>query len=215
MPCDDGKIEVTRNGPYLVSGGVPLSDGSIKTDVLGKAIGWKKGEPYGPAGAYALCRCGMSGEKPFCDGSHAVGFDGTETAHMGPFEEGAGVVRSANGVDLLQDPRLCTGSGFCHGRDDVGRTMSKEKTLGVAKAQCADCAGGSLTLRIGGELSEEELPREILVTTASGRTGPLRVTGGIPVSSQDRGDYADRNRVALCRCGKSRNKPFCDGAHLR
>ncbi|HET8688843.1 MAG TPA: CDGSH iron-sulfur domain-containing protein [Methanosarcina sp.] len=38
--------------------------------------------------------------------------------------------------------------------------------------------------------------------------------GGIPIESADGKQYEIRNRVTLCRCGKSRNKPFCDGSHV-
>ncbi len=43
--------------------------------------------------------------------------------------------------------------------------------------------------------------------------GPIWVRGGIPVVAADGKTYEVRNRVTLCRCGKSDNKPFCDGSH--
>jgi hypothetical protein len=46
-----------------------------------------------------------------------------------------------------------------------------------------------------------------------GVSGPLWVRGGIPIESADGTPYEVRNRVALCRCGGSANKPFCDGTH--
>jgi len=50
--------------------------------------------------------------------------------------------------------------------------------------------------------------------TAREISGPLWVRGGIPVIGADGVTYEVRNRVALCRCGGSGNKPFCDGTHL-
>jgi len=47
-----------------------------------------------------------------------------------------------------------------------------------------------------------------------GVSGPLFVRGGIPVYSEDGTPYEVRNRVTLCRCGGSKNKPFCDGTHI-
>jgi len=47
-----------------------------------------------------------------------------------------------------------------------------------------------------------------------GMSGPLWVKGGIPIESADGRMYEVRNRVTLCRCGKSAKKPFCDGNHL-
>ena len=37
--------------------------------------------------------------------------------------------------------------------------------------------------------------------------------GGIPIHGADGQAYEVRNRVTLCRCGRSANKPYCDGAH--
>jgi choline dehydrogenase-like flavoprotein len=46
-----------------------------------------------------------------------------------------------------------------------------------------------------------------------GVQGPIWVRGGIPIESVNGTIYEIRNRIALCRCGKSSNKPFCDGGH--
>ena len=47
----------------------------------------------------------------------------------------------------------------------------------------------------------------------TGTSGPIWVKGRIPIESADGFEYESRNRVTLCRCGKSNNKPFCDGSH--
>ena len=44
-------------------------------------------------------------------------------------------------------------------------------------------------------------------------SGPIWVKGGIKIISSDNKTYEIRNRVTLCRCGQSKNKPFCDGTH--
>jgi CDGSH-type Zn-finger protein/truncated hemoglobin YjbI len=54
-------IEVTKDGPYRVTGGIPLTDGQ------GEAEHRNKGAS---AEHYALCRCGHSQNKPFCSGMH-------------------------------------------------------------------------------------------------------------------------------------------------
>ena len=48
-----------------------------------------------------------------------------------------------------------------------------------------------------------------------GVSGPVWVRGGVEVLSGDGDAYEVRNRVTLCRCGESRNKPFCDASHVR
>ncbi len=55
-------IKVRKNGPYLVTGTLTLTD--------------YEGNPIEASDNFVLCRCGHSGTKPFCDGSHKrVGFD--------------------------------------------------------------------------------------------------------------------------------------------
>ncbi|MDR3205981.1 MAG: CDGSH iron-sulfur domain-containing protein [Candidatus Methanoplasma sp.] len=209
------RIVVTKDGPYMVYGSPPLFEGAIKIDGLGRSLEWKKGERLYPDEIYALCRCGKSKNKPFCDNAHSKGFDGAETAPLNGYEDRANTEKGVSGVELLQDPALCTGSGFCHAKYSISAAIKKEKTIDAAKQQCSDCAGGSLVLRIDGKLSEEPLPKEIVATVTPRREGPIRVTGGIPVESETGKTYEVRNRVALCRCGLSGNKPFCDGRHLK
>ena len=43
--------------------------------------------------------------------------------------------------------------------------------------------------------------------------GPIWLRGGISLTSADGYQYEVRNRMTVCRCGASRNKPFCDGSH--
>lgn len=45
-------------------------------------------------------------------------------------------------------------------------------------------------------------------------SGPVWVKGGLAIESEDGTAYEARNRVTLCRCGRSNNKPFCDGTHV-
>ncbi len=63
----DGTIQVLRNGPYIVTGAVSVFD----------ANGKKVETPE----KFALCRCGASSKKPFCDGTHSrIGFQAAEAA---------------------------------------------------------------------------------------------------------------------------------------
>lgn len=75
-----GKIVVSKNGPYLVSGNLSLKKEIIDSDSEGFSCKWKDGEKYPDNETYRLCRCGQSKSKPYCDRSHiAAEFDGTET----------------------------------------------------------------------------------------------------------------------------------------
>src|SRR5947208_16794042 len=81
-------VVVSKNGPYLVAGGVPLSKQSIVPDAEGGSREWQASEAFAPRESYALCRCGPSNTKPFCDGTHKkIAFDGTETASPQPYRQ--------------------------------------------------------------------------------------------------------------------------------
>jgi CDGSH-type Zn-finger protein len=64
------RIRVSKNGPYIVSGGVPLIKKEIRNDSEGYCSSWHEVEIYPLQEQYALCRCGKSYNKPFCDGRH-------------------------------------------------------------------------------------------------------------------------------------------------
>ena len=212
---DEKMIKITKNGPYLVYGTIPLYDEDYAIDAMGKPIKWVRGKTYFTHSVYALCRCGMSGNKPFCDGSHTQGFDGTIVPESGTYESTCVRHEGADGIVLLEKPVLCTGAGFCHAGRKIEDCIKKEKYIERAKQQTFDCPGGSLTLIVDGKVLEPELEKEISVTTDARKEGPLWVKGGIQILSEDGSvRYETRNRVALCRCGKSKNKPFCDSSHL-
>ncbi len=80
------KIEITKDGPYLVSGELPLTEQWIVTNAEGDSLDYREGKKFPAQAQYALCRCGQSANKPFCDGTHAtVKFDGQETASHQPY----------------------------------------------------------------------------------------------------------------------------------
>ncbi|AMP19982.1 hypothetical protein AZF37_01200 [endosymbiont 'TC1' of Trimyema compressum] len=80
-----------------------------------------------------------------------------------------------------------------------------------------NCIGGRLTPQTkDGKIIEDEMPTEISVVEDyfTNKEGPLWVKNYIEIIGDDNSAYEKRNRVTLCRCGKSHNKPFCDGQHL-
>jgi CDGSH-type Zn-finger protein len=86
-PHDDRtRISVCKNGPYLVSGGIPLQIKEIRNDSEGYCSTWLELTTFPLQEQYSLCRCGQSKSKPFCDGTHLkIHFDGTETADDAPY----------------------------------------------------------------------------------------------------------------------------------
>ena len=75
------KITVTPQGPYVVSGSTPVGRARAVTTEQDEPLAWEHDAPLDASETYALCRCGGSSNKPFCDGTHAEkDWDGTETA---------------------------------------------------------------------------------------------------------------------------------------
>src|SRR5919109_3732947 len=86
---DQPTIEVVPDGPLRVTG-APLVRMRPVIDDEGVKVDWERGEELPHDDSYELCRCGVSGNKPFCDGREkAAEFDGTETAGRGSYAEGA------------------------------------------------------------------------------------------------------------------------------
>ncbi len=215
MTDDAPKIRVRNNGPYLVSGGIPLV---LKTPVVsaqGEPLTWKKERVLSADASYALCRCGLSGNKPFCDGTHRQeGFDGTETAPTGPAAD-----REARyeGTEIVvnDDRSLCVHAGFCGNQiTNVWKMIENTDDPSVrdrVRSMVEQCPSGALSYSLGpeGGAVEPDMPREVAVTP----DGPLWISGGIPLERSDGQPFETRNRVTLCRCGASKNKPLCDGTH--
>jgi CDGSH-type Zn-finger protein len=217
----DERIEIVKDGPYIVSGNVPLSKENAIRDKRNIPADWKLGEKYPDLESYALCRCGASKNKPYCDGSHAdIGFDGTETASRQPYSEVAKRYEGAE-LDLLDQRELCAGAQFCHragGVWDLAENAADPKAKQLAIEIVGQCPTGRLVIcdKSTGKPLEPPFEKTITVLEDPGRhcSGPLWVKGGIPIHSSDGTEYEVRNRVTLCRCGQSGNKPFCDGTHV-
>ena len=126
-------VLVANNGPLYASGDLRIE--GAPSDMPGVRF------------RAALCRCGRSSNKPFCDNSH---------------EEARFVDRGAIG--------------------SKGAGLEQE----------------------GGELSVKPAPN-----------GPLVVRGNLTLLAASGREAWKGSSAALCRCGASENKPFCDGAHAR
>lgn len=212
-------ITITPDGPYVVRGGVDLAE-QVITPVEGH-LEYRTARTYPRQEVYALCRCGHTSTPPYCDGAHAaVGFDGTETASRAPFAERAEVYRG-EGVTLLDDNR-CAYARFCHREEgnvwSLTERSEDEHLKREAVKASSDCPAGRL-VHIDAEENTAYEPRlapsiTLLEDPLVGASGPLFVRGGVALISADGSAYELRNRYALCRCGESRNKPFCDAMHV-
>jgi CDGSH-type Zn-finger protein len=221
---NDKKIEVLADGPYRVRGGIPLVHKVQIVSEYGEPLTWQTGETIPTPEKYRLCRCGRSGDKPFCDDTHAdVDFDGTETADKDSTADRQVIYEGGTRIVVKRDYSLCAQSGFCGNRVTNIKAMTPHTDDTQVRAQVMAmierCPSGSFAYSVeaGGPDVEPDLPRQIAVTTEITSDGPIEgplwVTGSIPVERADGQPVETRNRVTLCRCGLSSNKPLCDGTH--
>ncbi|MGH8973497.1 MAG: CDGSH iron-sulfur domain-containing protein [Acidimicrobiia bacterium] len=195
---------MTEHGPYLVEGGLEVRNA--------------QGQALDTSARYALCRCGGSANKPFCDGTHArIGFEGTETADRGPIAQRQDHY-VGTGVTIHDDRTVCAHAGFCTDNLAAVFKLGEEPWIDATAAdaetivnQVKQCPSGALSVTIADdpEPVEDDLPARVVPVP----NGPYRVSGGVEVLAADGTSYEVRNRQTLCRCGGSPNKPFCSGTH--
>ena len=146
-------------------------------------------------------------------------FDGTETAGNQPYLAQAETFEGPTML-LTDQENLCAFARFCDPKGRVWNLVGetdKPEARQLVEHEAGHCPGGRLVAwdrETGKPLEPEFEPSLGLIEdTARHVSGPIWVRGGVPVVSADGQPYEIRNRVALCRCGRSANKPFCNGSH--
>lgn len=214
------KIKIVKNGPYIVSGSVPLYEQTIITDEAGHTKDLTDEKELPLKDTYTLCRCGASKNKPYCDGEHDnVNFDGTETASKIPYIERSEIYEGPE-LRLTDAHEFCDHSRFCLRSGGIRKLIAQSNVPEARKTaiqQAMICPSGRLVLwdkKTGKPFEKEFKPSIVLIHDQQKKCpGPIWVRGGITIESSDGLKYETRNRVTLCRCGKSENKPYCDGSH--
>lgn len=207
-------ITVREDGPYVITGGVPLTKKSIVYSELHEPLTWLKTETLDSEQTYKLCRCGASSRKPFCDGTHRhIGFNGREHPPTMPTKKRQQRINGDH-VTVTDDQALCMHAGFCGNRIEKVWDMvprSGDTRVRFSMIQMIErCPSGRLGYELEGTTVEPDLPHAIAVV----KDGPYWVTGHVPVTLSDGRTLEVRNRVTLCRCGQSSRKPLCDGTHV-
>jgi CDGSH-type Zn-finger protein len=195
-------ISCRPNGPLIVED-LPLLKNSMGEDIPTKPV-------------IALCRCGGSENKPFCDGTHSRnGFSGENTEEPERSEQ---IKYEGAGVTVLDARRICAHVGACTDALSAVFLLGKEPWIDPDGADTEtvirsvdNCPSGALAYAMeGAGVADQE--RETVISVI--KNGPYAVEG-IP-------DFRDEatgqrpfaaERYTLCRCGHSKNKPFCDGSH--
>lgn len=220
MVKDTKYIKIMDGGPYLVFGKPNIIEEIMIPDEDGAPCEYQNVKKFASdKEPVALCRCGHSKNKPYCDGMHTkIEWDDKETASFEPIIKGAETFEGPN-LKLLDNEDYCSYARFCDAKGRIWNLVM-EGTLEADKQaikEACNCPAGRLMMydKKTGKAIEPNLEPSISVLEDPeiGVSGPLWVKGGIKVLSSDGKEYEARNRQTLCRCGASGNKPFCDGSH--
>jgi len=201
------RIAPLTNGPYyLIDDPTPKPVANLRRD---------SGETCSTVRGVALCRCGGSKNKPFCDGTHGV--NGFRSANTADPAKNRRDTYAGKQITIFDNRALCAHAGYCtDGLKEVFREDAKpwidadgaavEKIIATIER----CPSGALSYAIDGREAEPAQRPPAVVVTAN---GPYAVSGGVELVNTEFGDGASREHYTLCRCGASKNKPFCDGSH--
>ncbi len=203
MASDDTTpvIQCAENGPYIVK--------NLKT------LSGPDGGRIATKDVIALCRCGGSAKKPFCDGTHARnGFSGARAS------DGSNDRRDAyrgKRITIFDNRAICAHAGVCTDTLASVWRMDEEPWIdpdGAAVEAIVEtirnCPSGALSYAIEGTEGPQPGAAAAIHATPD---GPYRVTGGVALEGVAWAEGSARDRFTLCRCGASKNKPFCDGSH--
>jgi CDGSH-type Zn-finger protein len=190
---------LSRNGPYLVT-----------VDDLTNS----KGERLEAWHGVALCRCGASKRKPFCDSSHIrIGF----SDELRPDRTPDGVVDYRGAAIVVNFNRLqCSASERCAKalplvfRDGEKPWIQPDRADADTIIEVVRrCPSGALRYTRHGQSGPSDVNAPSIRIA---RNGPYEVRG-FDLDTENWSEGASRERFTLCRCGGSKNKPFCDGTH--
>jgi CDGSH-type Zn-finger protein len=209
------KILTLPNGPYyLINEMEPKVVENLRNS---------KGESLSTIRGIALCRCGASKNKPFCDGTHGIirflnnDTEVTETDHIVKDKR---KTYAGKKIIIHDNRKICSHAAECvnnlpsvfkfDARPWIDPEAAKlEESINTIRK----CPSGALSYSIDGVEYKDQNERKPMVTVS--KEGPYIITGGVELIGDNLqfGDGASKEHYTLCRCGASRNKPFCDGMH--
>lgn len=210
------KILPLQNGPYyLLNNTKPKIVGNLQNS---------KGEPLSTVMGVALCRCGASKNKPFCDGTHSIiGFSSENDENKKNAIKDRRKSYIGNRLTIHDNRRICSHAKECvHNLPNVFRENSRPwidpngASLEEIVQTIRKCPSGALIYSIEGIEYGDQNDGKPMVTVS--KNGPYLITGGIELIGENNstpqfGEGASKEHYTLCRCGASANKPFCDGTH--
>ena len=177
-----------------------------------------KGERLSNIQGIALCRCGSSKNKPFCDGTHSVTRFSTENANNNNNKTSSRRKSYVGSKITIHDNRrICSHAAECIKTLPSVFNLNKRPWIYADGAEInliietiKKCPSGALSYSVDGiEYNDYDVNPLIMVS----KDGPYYITGGIEIIGEEFPEDASKEHYTLCRCGASNNKPFCDGNH--
>jgi len=201
-------IEIIEDGPYIAY--------NIKL-MIGK-----DGNKIETSPRMVLCRCGHSDDKPFCDGTHnEIDFNDDKKEDRVPDKV---IAYEGDNITIYDNRGVCSHIGYCTGLlpQVFDKTRFKWIDPNAADAKdimkvCELCPSGALSYSLpGGERIKTPVQHKKKIKVSPnpyGDNGPYDVFGGIKLESNRGFTPECEEHYSLCRCGSSKNMPFCDGSH--
>jgi len=194
-------IEIIKNGPIKIS--------HLKNFYRAN------GEKIPPKDVVYLCRCGASENKPYCDGKHV------ESGFTGDKEDDRSAdkwkVYTGDKINVRDNRGICSHSGECtRGLPSVFNVDNRPwiNPAGAEAQEIMDiikkCPSGALQYEYRNRLAKD-FTYETAVHIC--KNGALNITGDVELIDPEGNRPPAESHFALCRCGASKNKPFCDGSH--
>ena len=163
----------------------------------------------------ALCRCGRSSNKPYCDGSHTkIGFTSVNQKQHLENKQDHYVGKK---ITIHDNRSICAHAGYCTDNLPSVFRMKQEPWIAPDAASKKEiiaavkkCPSGALSYTIDNiENHNQDNPPGIFIAL----NGPYVVSGCPDLDDTTWAKGATKQQYTLCRCGASHNKPFCDGSH--
>lgn len=204
------KIIAKKNGPLVLIGLDVLYTQNMETLSLDEET--------------EICRCGQSFNMPFCDGNHIIfEFEDVKDPYRTP---DALKKYPGKNITIYDNRGVCSHRGICF--EDLPNVfqMNTQTFIDPDAASveeiidiCERCPSGALSYALpsGDRVLEGEKGNWLvrLAPKRHGYDGPLEVRGSVPFEDERGSKPESPSHYALCRCGQSKNMPFCSGDHWR
>ena len=213
------KIVPLSSGPYIL-----IDDMQPK---VVENLQNSKGEHLSAIRGVSLCRCGASNNKPFCDGAHSKIAFSSDNKEVEDTNDGHHVVKdkrknyAGKRITIHDNRKICSHAAECVNNSPSVFKLNARPWINPDAASIEEiistirkCPSGALSYSIDGIEYRDQIQQVKPMITVF-KDGPYLVTGGIELSGEkiQWAEGSSKEHYALCRCGASNNKPFCDGMH--